>query len=303
MHTKNTDHPDLFDSWSARGACGLPPSRACPGPQAERADCRSAAAPAIQPTFAEVSEEYKAFEEKFKSKKTTDDCYTPELVYNAVRDYVCSRYSMDPATIMRPFWPGADYERADYPDGCCVLDNPPFSILSRIVHFYLDRCIRFWLFAPALTAFTGGIRATAVYAGASVTYANGAVVNTSFLTNLEDDDIVAMSAPDIHDLVEAANAEARREQVRHVPKLAMPVELITAARMNYYSVHGTDYIVRRSDCVFVRKLDNYPSGVFGGGLLLNRRAAAERAAAERAAAERIELSPRERVMLDLMDSK
>ena len=288
MHTKSTDHPDLFDSWSA----------------AERADCRSVGSAChVQPTFAEVSEEYKTFEEKFKPKKTTDDCYTPELVYNVVRDYVCSRYSVDPATIVRPFWPGADYERAEYPAGCCVLDNPPFSILSRIVQFYLDRGIRFWLFAPALTAFTSGIRATAVCAGASVTYANGAVVNTSFLTNLEDADIVAMSAPDLHDLVEAANAEARREQVRHVPKLAMPVELVTAARMNFYSIHHTPYTVRRSDSIFVRKLDNYPSGIFGGGLLLNRRAAAERAAAERAAAVRIELSPCERAMLDLMDSK
>lgn len=299
MHTKNTDYPDLFAQAST------PSIR----PLAERADCRSAGCAChVQPTFAEVSEEYKAFEAKFRPKKTTDDCYTPELVYNAVRDYVCASYSIDPATIVRPFWPGADFERADYPDGCCVLDNPPFSILSRIARFYLDRGIRFWLFAPALTAFMGGIRATAVCAGASVTYANGAVVNTSFLTNLEDADIVAMSAPDLHDLVEAASAEARRENVRHVPKLAMPAELITAARMNFYSVHHTEFSIRRSDSIFVRKLDNWPSGIFGGGLLLNRRAAAERAAAEHAAAEhaaaeRIELSPRERALLDLMDSK
>jgi hypothetical protein len=122
-----------------------------------------------------------------------------------------------------------------------------------------------------------------------------------------------MSAPELHDLVEAASAEARRELIRHLPKLAMPIELVTAARMNYYSKHHTDYVVRRSDSVFIRKLDNYSAGIFGGGFLVNRRAAAERAAAERAAAERaaaeraaakrIELSSRERAMLDLLDSK
>lgn len=41
-------------------------------------------------------------------------------------------------TIVRPFWPGGDYEDFDYPTGCVVIDNPPFSILSKIVRFYED---------------------------------------------------------------------------------------------------------------------------------------------------------------------
>ena len=31
----------------------------------------------IQSTFEETSEDYKAFVDKFKPKKTTNDCYTP----------------------------------------------------------------------------------------------------------------------------------------------------------------------------------------------------------------------------------
>ena len=31
--------------------------------------------------------DYDGFVEKFKPKKTTDDCYTPETVYNAIRDW------------------------------------------------------------------------------------------------------------------------------------------------------------------------------------------------------------------------
>lgn len=121
MPTKNLDTPDLFAASVSSDPAALPVRPAGTArPITEH----------VQPTFAEVSEEYKAFEEKFKPRKTTDDCYTPELVYDAVRDYVCSRYQIDRAAIVRPFWPGGDYERAEYPAGCCVLDNPPFSILA-----------------------------------------------------------------------------------------------------------------------------------------------------------------------------
>ena len=48
----------------------------------------------IQTTLAEYSEEYKAFVEKFKPKKTTDDCYTPDNVYEAVLEWVCERYDV-----------------------------------------------------------------------------------------------------------------------------------------------------------------------------------------------------------------
>lgn len=244
-----------------------------------------------QPDFSEISEDYKNFVDKFKPKKTTDDCYTPEPVFRVVQDYVVQRYGVDPASVVRPFWPGGDYQKTEYPAGCCVVDNPPFSILSRIVNWYMLHGVRFFLFAPGLTAFTGGVRITAVCTGASVTYANGAVVNTSFLTNLDDPDIAARSDPALHDAIERASAEFQKANKKQVAKLAFPLELVTAARMNFYSVHGTDYTVRRSQSLFVRKLDNYPSGIFGGGYLL----------APRAAAERVALSDRERQLVALLD--
>ena len=81
-------------------------------------------------------DEYKAFVEKFKGKKTTDDCYTPAPVYDAVADWVSAEYGVDRSAFLRPFWPGGDYEHAEYPEGCTVVDNPPFSILTQIVRFY-----------------------------------------------------------------------------------------------------------------------------------------------------------------------
>lgn len=52
------------------------------------------------------SKTYEEFLEKFKPKKTTDDCYTPPLVYDAVKDWACAEYDIDPEKIVRPFWPG-----------------------------------------------------------------------------------------------------------------------------------------------------------------------------------------------------
>lgn len=78
----------------------------------------------------EKFEDYEGFIEKFKPKKTTDDCYTPPLVYEAIADWVANEYKLDKSKFMRPFYPGGDYEKEDYSGGV-VVDNPPFSILSK----------------------------------------------------------------------------------------------------------------------------------------------------------------------------
>ena len=107
-------------------------------------------------------ETYDQFVDKFKPKLTTDDCYTPDAVYDAVAGWVAKEYKLDQSDFVRPFWPGGDYESYDYPEGCVVVDNPPFSILSKIVRFYDSRKIRFFLWAPALTLF--GLRAAGDFA-------------------------------------------------------------------------------------------------------------------------------------------
>ena len=83
--------------------------------------------------------DYEGFCEKFIPKKTTDDCYTPPAVYNAVLDWVRRRWRLGDSPIVRPFWPGEDYEAYDYTDGCVVVDNPPFSIFAAILRYYHAR--------------------------------------------------------------------------------------------------------------------------------------------------------------------
>jgi hypothetical protein len=137
--------------------------------------------------ISEEDEEYQEFLEKFKLKKTTDDCYTPAPVYEAVAKYVEETYGVSREQFVRPFYPGGDYRNERYPEGCVVVDNPPFSIMSEILRFYDSKGIRFFLFAPTLTLFSSSSASTctALACTLAVIYENGASVNTSFLTNLE----------------------------------------------------------------------------------------------------------------------
>ena len=235
------------------------------------------------------SPEYEAFVAKFKAKHSSDDTFTPKNIYETVRDWAVRRYGIKPGTpIVRPFWPGGDYTKADYPPGCVVIDNPPFSILSKIVAFYNARGVSFFLFAPSLTSIEHcrDGKTAFVATNISICFANGAKVNTSFLTNMEPPDVLATTASDLFDALDDVNTANEKAIKKKVTKLALPNELITGSRMGYLAVHHTPFTVRRADAVFVRRLDNYTEGIFGGGYLLTPRAAAERAAAERAAAER-----------------
>ena len=107
------------------------------------------------------TEEYKAFEEKFKPKRTTDDCFTPPAIYEAVLEWVREEWNIaDDVPIVRPFYPGGDYENYKYPPNCIVVDNPPFSMSAKIRNFYNKNGIRFFLFAPTLTLCSGGQNGT-----------------------------------------------------------------------------------------------------------------------------------------------
>ena len=91
--------------------------------------------------LSEDSEEYQEFLKKFEAKKTTDDCYTPPLVYDAVADYVAVHYGLSKKKFVRPFVPQGDYKSEKYKSDDVVVDNPPFSILAEIIRFYIEHNI------------------------------------------------------------------------------------------------------------------------------------------------------------------
>jgi len=240
------------------------------------------------------SDEYGEFVDKFKAKHTTDDCYTPPNIYEAVMKWACARYGIKPRDIVRPFKPNGDYQSEKYAKDAVVLDNPPFSILCDICKWYQERGIKFFLFAPSLTPFTASGAFNTVICGLSIVYANGAKVSTSFVTNMGE--YLVETAPDLFDELKAINRENEHEITRDLPNYKYPDCVITAAAVNYLNVHHTDFKLKRDDAVFIRCLDEQKeigTGLFGGGFLLSERAAAERAAAERAAAHEWKLSDRE----------
>ena len=251
---------------------------------------------------------YEDFVGKFQPKKTTDDCYTPPTIYEVIKDWACEEYSIDPTKIVRPFYPGGDYEEFDYALDAVVLDNPPFSILSQICEFYLGRKIPFFLFAPSLTAFAGKrvcMRMNHIICDCDIVYENGAVVRTSFVTSFGGG-IVAQTGPTLTKLVNAESARLRRETARDLPKYEYPDNIVTAAMLQKYSKYGIDYRIDRRDCEHIAKLDaQRPAGkaIFGGGLLLSDKKAAERTAAERAAAHVWELSTREREAIEYINRR
>ena len=238
------------------------------------------------------SKNYEEFVDKFKPQKTTDDCYTPPEVYAAIRDWACRKYNILPEKIVRPFWPGGDYEHFDYPKGCVVLDNPPFSILAKICDFYLEQGIPFFLLAPTLTALSSRqtMRMNHLICDAPIVYDNGAVVNTSFVTSFGND-LVVQSAPELWLIINNAVEKLKKAGKKEVPKYEYPDHVLTAAMVGKYSRYGIDFKVAGTDCIHIR------------GLLLSNRAATEKAAAEKAAAEKAgkqtwHLSDRERAIVE-----
>ena len=246
--------------------------------------------------ISEEDEEYQAFLEKFQAKKTTDDCYTPDNIYDVVKKWCIERYGLKGKKIIRPFYPGGDYQKEDYSGDCVVLDNPPFSIISEICEWYTERNIPFFMFAPALTLL-GIARGTMNYVACcvGVTYANGANVSTSFVTSLGNKKIVASA--ELRELIEEANKENLRKMHKELPKYAYPDEVLTATMLGYMAAHRTSIEIDAKDVHFIRALDSQKEsgkGLFGSGFLLSEKAAAEKAAAEKVDANIWKLSDRER---------
>ncbi len=130
---------------------------------------------------------------------------------------------------------------------------------------------------------------THICTGAEIQYENGAVVKTSFLTNL-DGRYEVRSCPDLKKAVEDANKQnLQKMKAPPMPKYRYPDNVLTASMVNYYSNNDTVYNLPFGESVFVRRLDKQkPFGkqIYGAGLLLTEKAAAEKAAAEKAAAKK-----------------
>ena len=186
------------------------------------------------------SEEYRKFVEKFdkEAEKTTDDCYTPQDVYECVRDYFLEEGVIPKgAKLVRPFYPGGDYEREEYPDGCVVYDNPPFSIMTQIVKYYLDKGIKFLLYCPALTSLYLSQYATLIAFDFRVIYDNGAYVNTFLITNLYDENI-AIKSLDVELSSRVKLLPSQQCEKKNLQQYSTPPEVVDIKAVKYISSNG-----------------------------------------------------------------
>lgn len=218
------------------------------------------------------NETYEEFVEKFKCKKTTDDCYTPEPVYNAISQWVAKQYSLNGSDFIRPFCPDKDYKQVKYNNTDIVVDNPPFSILSEIVKFYVSNQIKFFLFCPTMTSLRYSDYCTLLITDSDITYENGARVNTSFITNLEPHEIRTRTEIELTELINKANEETIGKIRKTLPKYCYPDNVLTASNMQSFAHSGIDFKVPRSECLRISSLESqrpYKKAIFGCGLLIS----------------------------------
>ena len=246
--------------------------------------------------------EYKEFVDKFKPKLTTDDCYTPKKVYDVVLNFVKENCKIEGLEILRPFYPGGDYENFDYPENSVVVDNPPFSIISKIIRFYNERGIKYFLFAPHLTLFGSNQDYTCIIADALVTYENGAKVKTAFVSNLFGDKKI-IGSPELYQRLKAINDEKKA----NLPCYLYPHNVVTVSSIAKIVSKGVYIEIDKKDVAYCRALDHqkeHKKGIFGSGFLISNAAAAEKAAAEKQDEKNIiywELSKREKDIINKLD--
>jgi hypothetical protein len=225
--------------------------------------------------------DYDAFLDKFEDKKTTDDCYTPKEVMDIVIEYVNDKYSLKDKKILRPFFPGGDFESIDYTDDCIVIDNPPFSIITKICRFYLERRIKFFLFCPHLTCFGADIDVTHIIASADITYENGATIKTSFVSNMLGD-LKIIGDAELHQKFKEIQAKSKV----NLPKYQYPEHIITVSKVAYCVEKGLSLTIDKKDTRHYRAMDmqkKHGKGLFGSGFIVSDKAAAATAAATAAA--------------------
>ncbi len=249
-----------------------------------------------------IFHDYESYVAKFRDlPKTTDDTYTPPDVYEAVLQYLREEGKLtDAHTILRPFYPGGDYEHADYPADGIVIDNPPFSMFSRICKFYTARHIPFFLFGPGMTIASVSTYATAVIINRAVTFENGASIRLNFASSLFPD-VALMTAPRLNDLIGACPSQ---NQKKELPIYDTPDEVLSVSDLQTICNGGIEFAVRRSECARIRSLDFHPKrgGLFGDHFLIAKaKAKAKAKAIAKAKAKRtihIPLSDREQRIVE-----
>ena len=126
-------------------------------------------------------------------------------------------------------------------------------------------------------------------------------MRTGFLTNLVPD-LRIWCCPDLRDrLIEAQPDEDKTKQ-----GFVYPDNIVTSAILGKIVKRSIELKIRKASCEAIKQSDSAEEqgrALYGGGYIKSDLAAAERAAAERAAATRLNLSDRERAIIERLNNQ
>lgn len=208
-------------------------------------------------------ETYEEFVAKFNKEKpkTTDDCYTPRGIYEVVLEWADKKLNIGDRPVVRPFYPGGDFENYDYPENCVVVDNPPFSIFAKILRWYNEHGIDFFLFAPSLTSIREGV--TLVCTDTTITYENGAFVKTAFVTNMMGN-LLCVTAPDLTQKIK----EIYRKSTPPQEKIFIPKDVLRASMLESMVRRGIQFSVSSEEGSILPVVTTKKRGEFGGSIII-----------------------------------
>lgn len=209
--------------------------------------------------FIRKNDEYNDFVEKFKPEASTDECYTPKEVYDKVCDFVEEEYGVSRDNFVRPFYPGGDYQKYEYKDTDIVVDNPPFSIENKILDYYNSNNIKYFLFCDELTVIgrlTNKRKSSIIIADCRITYENEAIVNTNFVTNLDE-----------KPKIKVRKNFLKNDLSSETKIYKLPQEAISIKELSQLSRSGYEMDIDADDFVHVNRLENCKH-IYGGNIIL-----------------------------------
>ena len=254
-----------------------------------------------------IFRDYESYIAKFQDgEKTSDDTFTPKDVYEAVLRYVGETCDLSDKVILRPFYPGGDYENAEYPENGVVIDNPPFSLLMKIIAFYTSRKIPFFLFGPGLTMGNCCKYCSVIVVSEQITFDNGAKVHCNFASNMYGD-VMVMTAPRLDEYFRNCKSQIKPKPVA---KIGYPDHVLSIGQMQQICKGGVEFVVHSNECEVIKGLDRlsenaHKGGLYGHHFLLNTEKMREKMGARRTVDRTIyvELSDRERKIIEKLDRK
>lgn len=209
-----------------------------------------------------IFNDYESYIKKFEVKKTTDDTYTPRDVFEAVLQYVGEIYDLEGKQILRPFYPGGDYERAEYPADGVVIDNPPFSIFKKVVTFFVEKKIPFFLFGPGITILNVFKYCSIVVISPDIRFENGAKIRCNFATNLFTEKR-ATTACRLSYLINSCKSQQNANSVK---KYDYPAEVLSISDLQTIAGGDVDFKVTEKETVIIEHLAGRK--LFGPHLLI-----------------------------------